>query len=73
MIKPILLIIVSIALAVTALAIDHQQKPGAYDICWAAHNEISGESEQACAEALDREGSVFLCNKNGNICWTERV
>lgn len=72
--NPFVLIIVSIVLAITGLAIDAQpQKPSAYTICMAAHGEVSGESEQACADALDSEGSVFLCDKSGLNCWTERI
>lgn len=42
-------------------------------ICTEARQEINGASEQACGEALDREQAVFLCNKAGTICWTERI
>lgn len=45
----------------------------AYDICMSAHNETAGASEQKCGEALDKAGLVFLCNKAGTICWTERI
>lgn len=48
-------------------------QPSAYDICMEARAEINGASEQACGEALDREQSIFLCNKAGDICWTERI
>lgn len=48
-------------------------KPSAYEICTASRAEISGASEQACSDALDREQSAFLCNKDGTICWTERI
>ena len=49
------------------------QQPGAYEICTEARAEYNGASEQACGDALDREQSVFLCNKAGDICWTERI
>ena len=72
--KPISLIIIAVALAITGLVIDNQpSKPSAYSICWAAHNEIDGDSEQACGDALEREQSIFMCNKTGDICWTERI
>ena len=49
------------------------QQPSAYDICTEARAEYNGASEEACGDALDREQSVFLCNKAGDICWTERI
>lgn len=67
------IVLAAIIVIALMLAVNGDQRPTAYDICWAAHNEVSGESEQACGEALDREGSVFMCNKSGDYCWTERV
>lgn len=55
------------------LAATYPPQPSAYDICTEARAEINGASEQACSEALDREQSVFLCSKDGTVCWTERI
>jgi len=72
--NPYALIIVAIVLAITGLAIDAQpQTPSAYSICMTAHGEVNGASEQACGDALDREGLIFMCDKTGNNCWTERI
>ena len=49
------------------------QQPSAFDICTEARAEYSGASEEACSDALDREQSIFMCNKAGDICWTERI
>ena len=49
------------------------QQPSAYEICTEARAEYNGASEQACGDALDREGKIFMCNKAGDICWTERL
>ena len=68
-----LIITTAIILAIAIIATNNNHRPTAYDICWDAHNETSGESEQACGDALDREGSVFMCNKSGDYCWTERL
>lgn len=48
-------------------------QPTAQQICTEARAEIDGASEQACSDALDREQSIFLCNKAGTVCWTERL
>lgn len=45
----------------------------AYDICTSARQELDGASEQKCADALDKESSIFMCNKDGTVCWTERI
>lgn len=45
----------------------------AYDICTSARQELDGASEQRCADALDKEQSIFMCNKAGTVCWTERI
>lgn len=71
--KNIILAVASIALAITGLAIDTPYRQSAYDICWNAHQEVNGASEEACGEALDREQSIFLCNKASTVCWTEGI
>jgi hypothetical protein len=40
-------------------------------ICDKAHNEVSGQSEQACGDAQDRTNTEYLCNQTGTSCWVE--
>lgn len=40
-----------------------------YSICWAAHNEINGQSEQACGNAQDLTHTEFVCTTSN--CWLE--
>ncbi len=39
-------------------------------VCDKARGEISGASEQACADAQDEAGATYLCSVSGS-CWVE--
>lgn len=43
----------------------------AYSVCLAAHAEVSGKSETACANAQDATHTEFLCNQTNAYCWLE--
>jgi hypothetical protein len=47
------------------------QQHQAYNVCLAAHEEISGNSETACANAQDATHTEFLCDKTNTYCWLE--
>lgn len=48
-----------------------KQQHQAFNVCLAAHAEVSGASENACGLAQDRTHTEFLCNNNGQYCWLE--
>ncbi len=40
-------------------------------ICWKAHNENSGASEQACGSAQDASHTEFVCSADHVNYWLE--